>query len=68
MDPDIQKQLAEQRELLEKVLRSSESIRRYFKWGFIITVVMIVLPLIGLAFVIPVFLQNFSSLYGAVGL
>ncbi len=68
MEPDIQKQLTEQRELLEKVLRSSEAVRRYFKWGFIVTVIVIVLPLIGLAFAIPVFLQNFTSLYGAVGL
>lgn len=68
MDPDIQKQLTEQRELLEKIYRSSEATRKYFKWTLIVTVAFIVLPLIGLAFVIPVFLQNFTSLYGAVGL
>ena len=66
MDADVEKELREQRALLEKVYKSSEATRKYFKWTLIITVALIVLPLIGLLFAIPAFLQNFSALYGSI--
>ena len=66
MDEDLRKELAAQRELLEKVYRSSEKMRKYFKWTLIITVALVVLPLIGLIFAIPVFFSSFSQLYQGV--
>ena len=49
---------------LNEIFKSAEKMRKYFKWTLIISVAVIVLPLIGLIFVIPTFLNayNFSGL------
>ncbi|PIU79107.1 MAG: hypothetical protein COS72_01270 [Candidatus Moranbacteria bacterium CG06_land_8_20_14_3_00_43_56] len=49
---------------VEEIYISVEKTRKYFLWTLIITVVMIVLPLIGLAIVIPIFMQTLSSSLG----
>ena len=52
-------------EVLEKkvdaVYGSAEKMRKYFFWTLIITVAAILLPLIGLLFVIPQFLGNYNN-------
>ncbi len=53
----LQQQLAQQSEKIDAVYRSSEHMRKYFMWTLIITVVTIVLPLIGLVFLIPYYLS-----------
>ncbi len=55
MDQDIEKKL-------DAIFVSVEKTRKYFKWTMIITIAVIVLPLIGLMFAIPAFLDSFSSL------
>lgn len=55
---DIVNRLDEQQRKIEAVFVSVEKTRKYFKWTLIISVAMIVLPMIGLAFVIPAFLQT----------
>ncbi|KKW18310.1 MAG: hypothetical protein UY60_C0015G0008 [Parcubacteria group bacterium GW2011_GWB1_50_9] len=59
---DIQKQLAEQKELLERIYISTEKTRRAFMWTLIISVAVIILPLIGMAFVIPTLMSTYSGL------
>lgn len=59
----VGQQLAEQNVKIDAVYKSSERLRKYFMWTLIITVATIVLPLIGLAFVVPYYL---SSLQGAI--
>ncbi|KKW20575.1 MAG: hypothetical protein UY61_C0029G0013 [Candidatus Adlerbacteria bacterium GW2011_GWC1_50_9] len=59
---DIQKQLTEQKELLERIYISTEKTRRMFTWTLIISVVVIILPLIGMAFVIPTLMSTYSGL------
>lgn len=49
---------------IEQIYVSVEKTRKYFLWTLIITVAMIVLPLIGLAIVIPIFMQTLSSSFG----
>lgn len=49
---------------LDEVYLSMKKIQSYFKWTFIITVVLFVLPLIGLLVIIPTFLKNITSSYG----
>ena len=58
MEDDIVKQLAEQGEKIEKIYKSVRRMQKYFEWTFILTIVFFVLPLIGLAFVIPLFLKT----------
>lgn len=54
---------------VDAVYASVEKTRKYFKWTLIITVVLFVLPLIGLVFAIPAFLSSYvGSINGASGL
>ena len=55
MEPDIEKKL-------DAIFVSVEKTRKYFKWTMIITIVVIVLPLVGLVFAIPAFLKTYSGL------
>ena len=63
-DHDIQERIAKLEEKIDKIYISVEKTRRYFLWTLIITVVVMVLPLIGLIFVIPTFLASFNTLVG----
>lgn len=47
---------------IDELLRSINSIKRIFFWILIISVVMFVLPLIGLLFAIPQFLSIYSAI------
>lgn len=64
MDEEIKEHLNAQDEKLERIYISVEKTRKYFLWTMIGTIVMFVLPLIGLFFAIPFFLSTLSSAYG----
>lgn len=55
---EIIKKLQEQDQKLDAIFRSVEKTRRYFLFTLILSVVLFVLPLIGLLFVIPQFLST----------
>ena len=59
--------LKEMDEKLDKVYKSTERTRKYIFWMFIISILVVVLPLIGLLFAIPQFLSLYSDL-GNLGL
>jgi CHASE3 domain sensor protein len=61
MDQEILKKLEEQEKKIEAIWVSVEKTRKYFKTTLIVTVAMIILPLIGLAFAIPFYLNILSS-------
>ncbi len=61
MEQEILKKLEENAALLEAVYKSVERMRKFFMWTLIITVVVIVLPLIGLVLVIPQFLNSVTG-------
>ncbi len=63
MNEEVLRKVQENSEKLDAVYRSVEKTRKYFLWTLIITTVMFVLPLIGLAFVIPYFLRTLGSIY-----
>jgi len=48
-------------EKIDAVYESSEKMRKYFLWTLIISVAVVVLPLIGLAFVLPTFIQGMGG-------
>ena len=64
MEEELLQKIKENKELLDKIYVSVEKTRMYFLWVLIISVVVFVLPLIGLFFVIPSFLDTYSSLDG----
>lgn len=47
---------------VDKIFISSEKTRKYFLWMLIVTLVLFILPLIGLVFVIPSLLDTYSSI------
>lgn len=64
MDEQILQKLQAQDEKLDQIHQSVEKMRRYFLWTLIATVVTFILPLIGLAFIIPFFLSSLGAAYG----
>lgn len=49
-------------EKLDKIYASVEKTRKYFLWVLIVSLVMVVLPAIGLIFAIPQFLSLYQSI------
>lgn len=49
-------------EKIDAIYLSVEKTRNYIKWAFIISVLAVVLPIIGLLFAIPSFLNSFSQI------
>lgn len=64
MDPELLKKLDEQQKKLDVIYKSTEKTRRYFMWTLIISIAFILLPLIGLIFLIPYYLGAISSFSG----
>ncbi len=60
MEQEILKRLEENEKKLEAIYVSVEKTRKYFMWTLIISLGFIIVPLIGLAFVIPKFLATLS--------
>jgi len=65
MEPELQQKLEEQDKKLDAIFKSAEKTRRYFLWVLIISVAMIILPLIGVAIIIPRIIDLYT---GALGL
>ncbi len=61
MDQDLEKRLATLEQKIDATYKSAEKTRKYFKWTLIVSVAVIVLPMIGLVFVIPQFLGTLSQ-------
>ena len=61
METELLKKIEEQDKKLAEIYVSVEKTRRYFLWTLIMTLIVVILPLIGLMFVIPQFLSVYSS-------
>ncbi len=60
MDNDIEQRLTALEQKLNHVYRSVEQTRKIILWTSIIGVVLFILPLIGLAFVIPTYIKSLN--------
>lgn len=57
------------RELLEKIYASTEKTRKMFLWTLIISIIAFILPLIGLAIALPIFINTYvSGLFTQLGI
>ncbi len=63
MDLELLQKLEAQDKKLQEIYVSVEKTRKYFLWALIISVATVVLPLMGLIFLIPWFLGILSSAY-----
>ncbi len=61
MEQEILKKLKEQELKIEAIWKSVEKTRKYFLFTMISSIVMVVLPLIGLLIAIPIMLNTLST-------
>jgi type II secretory pathway component PulF len=62
MDQEIQQQQLDEQELkISEILKSVKKTEKYMKYTFWTTIVVVVLPAVLLAFVIPSILSSYSS-------
>lgn len=59
MEPQLEARLATLEQKIDAVYVSTEKTRKYFMWTMITSVVLFVLPLIGVALIIPSFLSSY---------
>lgn len=59
MDQDLSQKLSALETKVDAIYTSVEKTRKYFQWTMIITIVLFVLPLIGLVFAIPAFMSSY---------
>ena len=70
MDSNLDQRLSQLEEKVEAIYKSVEWTRKVIKWTVIMSIVggvlFVVLPLIGLVFVIPKFMNTLNDSYGAL--
>lgn len=54
---EVMKKLAELETRIDAIYKSAEKTRKYFLWMIIASVILFLLPLVGLIFIIPQFLS-----------
>ncbi len=64
MEKEILDRLAVQEEFLLNIYKSVEKTRKYFFWTMVGSVLLIVLPLVGIMFAAPALLSSLGSAYG----
>ena len=67
IDPELAKRLDTLEAKVDAAYRASETVRKYLFWTGVITVALIVLPLIGLAFAIPAFISSYTTTLNSIG-
>lgn len=67
MEPTEQK-LAALEQKIDAIYVSVEKTRKYFFWTMVVTLVLFVLPLVGLVFAIPAFMTSYLGQINSLGL
>ena len=62
MEQEVVKKLEEQSQKIDAIYKSVEKTRKYFFWTMIISIAVIILPLIGLAFAVPSYLSQLNGI------
>lgn len=62
MDNETKQKLEALEVKVDQIYKSVEKTRKYFLWTLIITLALFILPLFGLVFAIPKFIDTYSSM------
>lgn len=62
MEQELIKKIEAQQLKIDEIYESVEKTRKYFLWTMIITIALFILPLIGMIFVIPSFISQYSQI------
>ena len=65
MDQELAKKIDELSAKVDAVQKTIVQMRKYFLWTMIISIAVIILPAIGLIFVVPQFLSTYQTISGA---
>ncbi len=68
MDEELKRKFEEQAMKIDAIYKSVEKTRKYFLMMIWITVLAVVVPLIGLAFALPQFLNNYVGAINGLGI
>jgi len=66
MEQELQKKIEEQGLKIDAIYKSVEKTRKYFLAIIWVTVIAVVVPIIGLIFAIPTFLNNYVDALGGI--
>ncbi len=67
-DPELLAKLDEIGAKADRAYVAAEKVRKYLFWTGVVTILLIVLPLIGLAFAIPSFISSYTTTLNGAGL
>ena len=67
IDPELSAKLDAIEAKAEAAHQSAEKVRKYLFWMGVASVVVFVVPLIGLLFVVPQFLSSYTTTLGGLG-
>ena len=68
METELKQLIEAQQKKIEEIYISVEKTRKYLWWTMVITIVLFVLPLVGLIFVIPSFISSYTTSVTELGL
>ena len=67
IDPELSARLDVLEKKVDAAYTASEKVRKYLFWTGVVTIVLFVLPLIGLVFAIPQFIGSYTSTLNSLG-
>ncbi len=67
LDPELSARLDAIAAKADAAYKAAESTRKYLFWTGVVTIVVIVLPIIGLAFVLPSFISSYTTTLNGIG-
>lgn len=67
MELNIDEKVRELEIKIDKIYVSVEKTRKYFFWNMVVTLVLFILPLVGLIFVIPSFISSYTNTLSTLG-
>lgn len=67
IDPELAARLDEIVAKADKAYQAAEKVRKYLFWTGVVTIALVVLPLIGLAFAIPQFISSYTTTLNGIG-
>ncbi len=67
IEPELAARLDEIAAKADAAFKAAESTRKYLFWTGVVTVALIVLPMIALAFVVPSFISSYTTTLNGLG-
>jgi len=67
IDPELLARLDALEAKIDKAYYASEMVRKYLFWTGVVTIALIVIPAIGLAFAIPAFISSYTTTLNGLG-